>query len=172
MKKNMLTIVVIALCFINLVLSAVMVFTVIPTANKTNEMISLVMGMIELEKQPQGGSTENQVPIENLEVVNYTTVLTINLKSVEGQKKDPFAVMDGFTVYLNKKEDGYSSLKANIESYEDTISEVITNTFAVYTRDEVQNNRDLIKQEVLKNLQERFGNMVIADVSFKNLRLQ
>lgn len=170
MKKNMLTIVVIALCFINVVLSAVMVFTVIPTANRTNELVSQVMGIIDLELESP--EAKEEVSMTDLEGIAFTKILTINLKSVEGQKKDPFAVIDGATVYLNKKGEGYSSLKESLANYEATISEIITNTFSKYTKDEVQNNRDSIKDEVLKALQDRFATTTIADVSFENLRVQ
>ena len=81
MKKNMLTIVVIALCVLNLVLSAVVVFTVIPTANKTNALISQVASIIDLELESPNPKYE--VAMTDLQTVTLSGTLTINLKSVE-----------------------------------------------------------------------------------------
>ena len=49
MKKNILTVVVIALCLINLALSAVVVFSIVPMANRTNDLIAQVASVINLE---------------------------------------------------------------------------------------------------------------------------
>ena len=100
------------------------------------------------------------------------TDLTINLKKVEGEKSDPFAIIDSVSVYLNSKGDGYADLNTNLANYSTTISEIITDNFAKYTKDEAQNNRDLIKEEILKQLQKRFETQTISDISFKNLRFQ
>jgi len=172
MKKNMLTIVVIAVCVLNLVLSAVVVFTVIPTANKTNALISQVASIIDLELESPNPKYE--VVMTDLQAVTLSGTLTINLKSVEGQLKDPFVVIDEVTVYLNKKGEDYDDLmgESGITTYGTTIQEIVTDTFSKYTKDEVQNNRDLIKQEILQNIHGRFGTTTISDISFKNLRLQ
>jgi len=175
MKKNMLTIVVIALCFMNLVLTALVVFTIIPTANKTNALISQVASIIDLELESP--LPQQSVAMTDLEAVSIAGTLTINLKAVPGQSKDPFAVIDEVTVYLNKSGDDYGSFKTKdgaggLLDYGTLIQEMINDTFSVYTKDEVQNNREAIKEEVLTKIQERFGTRTIADISFKNLRLQ
>lgn len=175
MKKNMLTIIVIALCIINLALSAVVVFTVVPTSNKTNALISQVASVIDLELESP--DPKYTISMTDLDVVSISGTLMINLKGTEGQKQDPFAIIDEVTIYLNKKAEDYSTYQlvdgaGGILSYSTTIQEIITDTVSRYTKDEVQNNRDMVKQEVLSKIQERFGTTTIADISFKNLRLQ
>lgn len=175
MKKNMLTIVVIALSFINVILTAVVVFTIIPTANKTNALISQVASIIDLELESP--LPQQDVAMTDLEAVTIPGTLTINLKNVQGQQKDPYVVIDEVTVYLNKKGDEYKTLKTTdgaggLLDYGTIIQEIVQDIFSSYTKDEVQNNREAIKQEVLTNIQERFSSMTIADISFKNLRLQ
>lgn len=116
---------------------------------------------------------KSDVAITDMEAVALeNSELTINLKSVEGELKDPYAVIDQVTVYLNKKGDDYKTLSEGIAGYGATITEVVSTTFSEYTKDEVQNNRDLVKQEVLENLHIKFGSTTITDISFKNLRLQ
>ena len=56
--------------------------------------------------------------------------------------------------------------------YGSTIGEIVNNQFSQYTKEEVQNNREAIKMAVLKAVQEKFGTQTIAEIAFKNLRLQ
>ncbi len=56
--------------------------------------------------------------------------------------------------------------------YESTIDEIVGNQFSQYTKEEVQNNREAIKAAALKAVQEKFGTQTIAELAFKNLRLQ
>ena len=49
MKKNMLTILVIILCIGNLTLSAYIVFTVVPNAQRTDQLITKILQIIDLE---------------------------------------------------------------------------------------------------------------------------
>jgi len=170
MKKNMLSIVVIALCILNIVLTAVVVFSVVPTAKATNNLIAQVASIIDLELESPIPETE--VAMTDMTAVEFASTLTINLKSVDGEKNAPFAIIDSVSVYLNKNAEDFEELNTNLASYETSISEIVTNTYAKYTKDEAQNNRDLIKQEVLSSLQKRFGTQTICDVSFKNLRFQ
>jgi len=171
MKKNMLTIVVIALCILNLVLTAIVVFSVVPTVNATNNLISQVASIIDLELESP--NPINQVSMSDLTAVPFDSTLTINLKKVEGEKNDPFAIIDSVSVYLNKNGEDYVDLSTNLAAnYATTISEIVTDNFAKYTKDEAQNNRDLIKEEILKQLQNRFETQTISDISFKNLRFQ
>ena len=49
MKKNILTIVILAMCFVNIVLSAILIFVMIPTANKSIRLVNKVAQIIDLE---------------------------------------------------------------------------------------------------------------------------
>ena len=49
MKKNILTIIIMASCLLNLILTAVIVFAVVPTMNKTSQLVDKVATAIDLE---------------------------------------------------------------------------------------------------------------------------
>ena len=49
MRKNLLSIIVIALCAINVIFSAVLVFAVVPASMKTNQLVTQVASIIDLE---------------------------------------------------------------------------------------------------------------------------
>lgn len=170
MKRNMLTIVAIAISLVNLIMTAILVFSVVPTAKATNNLIANVASIIDLEME--SNTSENAIVMSDLEAITLENGLQINLKSVPGDKIDHYAVIDKISVYLNKNADDFKNLNESIKNYESTISEMVSYGFSQYTKEEVQNNREAIKASILKKIQEKFGTQTIADISFKNLRLQ
>jgi flagellar basal body-associated protein FliL len=57
-------------------------------------------------------------------------------------------------------------------NFEGKVDEIVTNQLSQYTKDEVNNNREAIKNAILTSIQEQFGTETIVDVSLKNLRSQ
>ena len=49
MKKNIFTIIIMALAVVNVVLTAVIVFTVVPSMNRTNNLIKQITQVIDLK---------------------------------------------------------------------------------------------------------------------------
>ena len=99
MKKNILTIVIMAATLINLVLSAVMIFSVVPAMNKTSNLVDKVASVVDLEiedanKDAQDYTVEDLKPFE----VKYDTSLKINLQKDSGDESLHYAVLDGIAV--------------------------------------------------------------------------
>ncbi len=175
MKKNMLTIVAIALSLMNLILTAVIMLSVVSSAKATNALVSNIASIIDLELE--NDTSKNKVSISDMDVVTFDKSLQINLKG-SGDGKDHYAVIDQISLYLIKTEDDYKTLSESMKNadtksgYESTIDEIVSNQFSQYTKEEVQNNREAIKAAVLKAIQEKFGTQTMAEIAFKNLRLQ
>ena len=49
MKKNLISVLILALCFANLVLTALLIFTIIPETKKANNLIDQVCQAISLD---------------------------------------------------------------------------------------------------------------------------
>ena len=49
MKKNLLAVIILALVLVNLILTAVLVFSIIPQTKKSNELIDQVCAAINIE---------------------------------------------------------------------------------------------------------------------------
>lgn len=171
MKKNMLTIVAIALSFVNVVLSAVIIFSIVPAAQKTNQLITQVAEIINLEVE-SSDKQANSVAMQDLTPVTYTNALQINLKPTPGDDMDHFAAIDQVTVYLDKNGEDFKTLSASMKDYENTVDEIVSDTISQYTKDEVNNNRDAIKNAILSAVKEKFNTETITDISLKNLRCQ
>ena len=73
MKKNILTIVILAMCFVNIVLSAILIFVMIPTANKSIRLVNKVAQIIDLELESPETSMES-IDVSDIE----TYILRIN----------------------------------------------------------------------------------------------
>ena len=112
MKKNILTIVIMAASIINLILSAVLIFSVMPTMNKTSNLIDKVSSVIDLEIESQSKEDE-LTPIQDMDniTVTYEKNVNINLQKDAGDDTNHYAVISGIVVSLDKEADGYSDFK-------------------------------------------------------------
>ena len=72
MKKNLMTVLIMALVFVNVVLSAVIMITLVPAAKKTNELVATVCSAVELELKSGKTYNVSTIPIEQTELVNLT----------------------------------------------------------------------------------------------------
>lgn len=170
MKKNLLSVIVIALCAINVIFSAVLVFAVVPTANKTNKLMTQVASIIDLELESPDGEKSN-ISVEDISIHNIEDELTINLKGNEGDTKSHFALLS-LSLSLDTTSEDYEALSPTIETNESVIKEIVTNVFSKYTVNEVLSNKEGIKEEVLIELREYFQSNFIINVSFSNLIVQ
>ena len=79
MKKNMLTIVAIALSLMNLILTAVIMLSVVSSAKATNALVSNIASIIDLELE--NDTSKNKVSISDMDVTlrDQETAKTIML---------------------------------------------------------------------------------------------
>lgn len=170
MKKNILTIIIMAIVLINTILTAVLIFAIVPAANKTTKLVDKVASIVDLElESPEGG--DDEFTVTDIETYDIADKLTINLKSIDGVNH--FALVP-VSIYLNTKNANYTALQPKIGQNENKIKEIVTEEVAKYSMDEVivTENKDLIKKQILVRLQEYFQSDFIIDVSFGNIILQ
>lgn len=168
MKKNLLTIIVLAMAFINIVLSAIIIFVIVPTSNKTNAMLTNVAKIIDLELESPEDS-ENQISVADIETYEVADKLTINLKKSDDA---PHYAVVYVSISMNKKHKDYATFQPLVEKNVNEIKEYVTDEFSKFTVDEVLNNKSKIKENVKTKLQDYFKSDFIINVSFGNLILQ
>lgn len=168
MKKNMLTIVVIALCAINVILSAVLVFAVVPASNKTSKLVDQVASIINLELEATSGEVEEKVDPSNVETYKIESALTFNLiRSVDGT--DHYAVVDSISLSINKASKDYDKLNKTIETNENFITDIVTEVVSSYAYDDAISSKEEMKAEILEKIQTHFNSDFIFSVSLNNL---
>lgn len=175
MKKNILTVMVLALAFINVILSAVIIFVIVPTSNRTNQLITKVASVIDLEVSGSDGSgSDGKLSVEDIDSsikYEFTDGLTMNLKK-GNDGKDHFAMMNSMSFSLNKNDKDYGKYSASLTEKQDIITEMIRKVLLQYDIDQVYSNQDEIKAQVLQQLKEYYNSEFIVDISFGNFRFQ
>ena len=166
MKKNLFSIIIIALLFVNLAFTGFLAFTIIPAASKSNELITKVCGAIDLELEDKEGSGIGGVTIADIEVVDIEDDLTINLKK-GSDGKDHIAVL-GVALSINTKHEDYSKLSESITTKTSLIKDTIRSTVSSYTLEDMQDNQEKVLQTLLENLRKLFGSDFIAQVHFRS----
>lgn len=166
MKKNILTIIILAATLVNLTLSAVVLFTVVPSVGKMNNLITKVLQMIDLEIQnPIATPDDASIAVADMSHYAITEELIIPLVKVEGETKNHYVVIKA-TVTLNSKAEDYKTVNELIPLNEAYVKELIQNIAGSYTYDEVGSKKEEIKERVLAALKEYFDTESIIGVSF------
>ena len=92
MKKNLITVITLALVVMNLVLTVILTITILPETKKANELITKVCSAIDLDLESGSATSNADIPIDKIDVYDIEDQQTINLKS-SGDGKDHFAVI-------------------------------------------------------------------------------
>ena len=166
MKKNLITVVILALCLVNLVFNILLVFTFMPSAQKTNKLIDDIAKILELELENQ---VESSFDVANLDMFQLEQGNPVNLAPDASGK---MAVLQyGLTINMDKTAPDYEKLAANIPLSTSLIYDAARNVFGKYTYAQVIDNnmQGKIKEELLESLRQTFGTANgIYSISFYN----
>ena len=169
MKKNILSVIIAALTVINVVLTAIMFFVMLPTFQKTNNLITQVASVLDLELDTGSDSkADEDYTLADLEAysVAFEAQQTLNLATGDDGNLH-YAMLDGYTLSLNTKSSDYNkklneTIKANETQFTDIIRKVITS----HKVDDI--SEEVIKKEALEQIQELLDSKVVVEVSITN----
>ena len=165
MKKNLLAVIILALVLVNLILTAVLVFSIIPQTKKSNELIDQVCAAINIELEGGQNKDSSAVPIEEIAVYNITDNFTVNLAD-NGDGKKHYAV---FSVGLSYATYGGDEM-TELTDKETIIRSDINTVVAKYTEEEFNaDGQKAVKEEILSKMQDLFGSDYIVGVNFSSV---
>lgn len=169
MKKNLITVIILALCVVNLILNIMLVFVCMPSAKKTNNLIDEIASVLNLELESSNG--EPSVELENIATFNVEAQV-VNLKD-DGSGTSHYVQM-GLTLELDNSSDDYAALNTVLTSAEGAVFDEARNVVQNYTYAEVsdQEVQEKIKEQILSNLQKKYGTQCIYNVSFSKFTTQ
>ena len=170
MKKNLITVITLALVVVNLVLTVILTITILPETQKANELITKVCSAIDLDLESGSATSNANIPIDQIEVYNIDDEQTINLKQ-DGDGKDHFAMLT-VSISMDTKNSDYKDLKPQVEEKVNLIKGDINNIVSQYTIDEIKNNQSAVQDEILKDLQKMFGSDFIVALGFPTAQYQ
>ena len=131
MKKNLITVITLALVVVNLVLTVILTITILPETQKANELITKVCSAIDLDLESGSATSNANIPIDQIEVYNIDDEQTINLKQ-DGDGKDHFAMIT-VSISMDTKNSDYKDLKPQVEEKVNLIKGDINNIVSQYT---------------------------------------
>ncbi len=174
MKKNLMSVLIMALVFVNVVLSAVIMMTLVPTAKQSNKLITEVCTAIKLELESGKVYNGNTIPIDQTDMVLITgdDVQTFTLK--RGADNEDHYVVTKVSAVLNKLDTDYETKKGQIEGREALLQEIVINTFLRYTYDEIRTDegQEEIRSDILDQMQELFDSDFIIAITFSETNYQ
>ena len=172
MKKNLVSIIILALLIVNIILTSVMLFSVTGTMKKTASLIDgIAMALsLELGEELSAETTAEAVPMENVAVYQIADEMTIPLAvGVDG--KDHFCMVS-VSLSMNTKADGYKDYGATVGEKEDLIKGEIVSAIGSYTIEEAKADTDAIRKDILQRIQRMYGYDFIYDVVFREIFFQ
>lgn len=169
MKKNILTIVIMASTVLNLVLTIIMVFTIVPAMNKTNKLVDKVAAVIDLEIEKEEDQEYGFGELEPFEVA-FDNKQTINLKQEDGSAESHYVIIDGFTVSFNKDADDYKKVSEAVKEAPVYITDCVKEAISEQTITSL--NENVIKEQALAKMQEFYKSKCIVRLSLSGYMFQ
>lgn len=171
MKKNLMTMVVLALVLVNLILTAILTITVLPETKKANELISQVCSAINLElRSGEAVSNVTNVPIDKLATHDIADSLTINLKD-SGDGESHYAVIT-VSLSMNTDSSGYKTYGATLSEKDSLIKSQINSVVSGFTYEEFKGDQQKVQDAILNDLQRLFDSDFIVSVGFPTVTCQ
>lgn len=171
MKKNLMSVIILALVLVNLVLTAILTFTIVPQTRKSNELIDQVCSAINLELESGEDQSTPTVPIEDIEAYKIESSFTVNLQPGEDGAKH-YAVFS-VSLSMNTQSDGYKEYKGaeGLSAKETIIQSEINTIVSNYTLEDFNaNGYQSVKDDILAAIQEMFGSKdFIVGVNFSSV---
>ena len=182
MKKNLLSILILALVVVNLLMTAFLLFSVMSTNSKAGKLVQDVAAALELEAN--SGMNGDGTGLGGTVNGNIADRITYNLQRADGNltfalKPDEsgqhYAVVTTIILSLDTSNPDYKTygsadlLAGETESLISRAGDV----FARHTVDELMSDQATIRQEVLTELQAHYGgSKFIYEVAFSGLLTQ
>jgi len=171
LKKHLLSIITTALVVVNLIMSVVIVFTVLPTTSKINNLVTQICAALALDLESAGDGA-NTLKIEDLEEIPVGEEMTINLKS-GNDNKDHYVLVQVAVIVNNKHED-YKKYVKSLTEKSSLIKDTVISNFSEFTYEDLQDEagQEEVKEAILAELQKLFNSRFIVKVAFTSITFQ
>ncbi len=179
MKKNVLSIIILALLIVNIILTGIMMISMVNTNKQTSELVGDIAAILSLELDVEDGEVK-EIPISQQYIWNLDGNMTIPLKSedvidADGKVTGKVDHYVQFTISfaLDMEGEGYETYGGeNVANYTSLVKDAITTTVKQHTIDECRNDFDTIKQEILESVKALFDKEFIYKVAVNDIKYQ
>jgi len=171
MKKNLLTVLILALVMVNVALSVITMISVTGTNKKTAALVDTIATVLNLELVSDEEDETVSVKLADTEIYTIADSMTIPLKVTESGKQE--YMICRIALSINTKDDDYKTYNSEtIGSYEPYIKQAIEGVISSYDSTYLQDpaNRDEAKKEILKAIQKWLDSEVVYDLSISDVK--
>lgn len=173
MKKNLISVLILALLVVNVVLTAIMMFSTMGSVKKTGQLVTTIATVLNIELDDEAETEDTgEVKIGDVYTHDIEDALTIPLKKGEDGKDHYYIV--NVSLMLNKTHEDYETYSADVTAhaqdsyFKSLVIEVIGN----HTLEEIKDNPEGVREEILSKIQSAYGSTFIFKVAFSNVMYQ
>ena len=174
MKKNLLTILILALLIVNLVLTGIIMFSTVSANRKTVALVNNIATVLNLEVGPTEAEAGAEEPVEvsmaDTEMYDIADPMTIALKK-GADGADHYAMVE-VSLSMNTKDKDYKDNSAMMTTKESLIKSEIIDVIGSYTKEEAEVDKKGMEEAILKRIQDMFDSQFVYDVAFRNINFQ
>jgi len=175
MKKNLISILVLALILVNVILTGIMMITVTGTMNKTSKLIDGISTALSLElgdptKTGEDSAQAAVVPMDDIAVYKIEEEMTIPL-AIGADGKDHYCLVS-VSLSMNTKDEGYKSYGETISEKEDLIKGEIVSVIGSYTIEEAKSSTDAMREDILGRIHNMYDSKFVYNVVFREILFQ
>lgn len=167
MKRNLISVIILALSIINFIMLAIIVFTVIPTNKKTDNLITSIASIIDLSVENSGEESGAQVALTDLTIYTLADDMIISLKSDDG---DTHYATVKVAISMNTTSDDFKTYDpaadTGISAKDSVIMSTVDGIISKYSAAECTEKKEEIAAECSQAIKDLFKSDVIYDVSF------
>lgn len=169
MKKNLISILILALLVVNIILTAIMMFSVTGAMKSSTALVSRIAAVLDLELNLD--SEENEVAMSDTMAYNLADSMTIPLKgSGEADEEQRYAVI-AVSLQMDMTNKDYTKYSEGLLNNEGLIKGEIIEVVSSHTLEEFQNDTDGIRNEILARLRRMYNSDFIYRVVFSDVKV-
>ena len=173
MKKNLLTIVILALLLVDLVLTGITMFSLVSANKKTMALVDDIAAALSLDlssSADEEAEADATISMADTAVYNIEDAMTIALKpGADGA--DHYALVS-VSFSLNMTDPDYETYQPMLAEKESKIKSEIIDVIGSYTKEEAMNNSDVIEAAILERVQNMFNSKFVYEAYFRDEKFQ
>lgn len=170
MRRNLISIIILALLVVNIVMTAFMMLTVIPANQKAMGLVADIASVMNLELSDPSIMTNSTVNVSVEDTVTYDIEDKMNIFLRKGEDgKDHYAIVS-VSLCMDSTHADYNTYGTDLAGKEAMIKNEINNAIGSLTYDEcLAMTTDEIQDLVLKKIQAMYGSDFIYKIVFRDI---
>ena len=169
MKKGLINMIAMVLTLVNLILTGLLVFAIVPAMQSTNSVVTKIGEIIDLDAVTKVAGDSDSVPVDQLAVHTIEEKLTITL--ADDKSGTPHYAVVYASIYFDTNNEEYATLitEESKVTQEPMMKAYIDEVLSTYTADELNGpdaakNRDKAVKEIKDKLNKMYGTDVVYEV--------